>query len=764
MSSPDLWSKFDDWAADRIEAAERGYQSMKRDFQTLRRNVEDNAENLGTIVSNRFDPPTPLPPQMRDTARAKLPSSETGWTLEKRASNSSDKRVRKQALLHGLESQDSFERALGSGGTAYVVAHVPTPHTLGHAKIKGTQTIKHLGKSAASGIEATMYRDEGRRRGLSIPQTPFDDERSSRNLREGAIGQLEQAAKKLTPMSQLKSEFKHDMFEAVHDVAERNHVRFPRSKHVKGGMKTVYTTPDSMPLYNAPVLAPWYTDKPSGELEPRRDIAPFAPANDFKGHIFELYSTPGLTLTDIIAKIEREHNVTATRAVYKNRLKKWGFKRNTSRSEVLTTLREQEDETKIQTFRDPARSLRIEKYHKKNKIRRHEYSSKPSTQLSTSSSTAIVPRQISPPQVFEISERLGYEVSNYIKGSFEGKRWKVKDNQSIINSSPNQDTEVQVLTTFLTDIETGCSNFAMGNGYNGGLYWRKAFDNIEYLVRGDYHDHLLNIVITINDLKERGYSSAAELLKSYASQLGRHKQPSEGHIRALIYRELGNASLDQMPHLEEIIIACFVELFERYLGDYCYNSFVMHMNMARRRLRLGDWVDLTDVLPALSVLDHKFAVSDRRRLDVIRVRVETLFKRKKYLEVIEHSRSLVERAELIGIQDDPWQRHYFSIKGFYYMGMSLFSLEKYEEAHIILSKCFDLIEKFYTVQHNFALFDSEKVEIVERLYQRSQSGLGDAGRWGAEKEKSQEAISSIDNTVELLEELQIERSENDIVL
>ncbi|TGJ65076.1 hypothetical protein EYR41_009076 [Orbilia oligospora] len=246
MSSPDLWSKFDDWAADRIEAAERGYQSMKRDFQTLRRNVEDNAENL---------------------ARAKLPSSETGWTLEKRVSNSSDKRVRKQALLHGLESQDSFERALGSGGTAYVVAHVPTPHTLGHAKIKGTQTIKHLGKSAASGIEATMYRDEGRRRGLSIPQTPFDDERSNRNLREGAIGQLEQAAKKLTPMSQLKSEFKHDMFEAIDDVAERDHVRFPRSKHVKGGMKTVYITPDSMPLYNAPVLAPWYTDKPSGELE-----------------------------------------------------------------------------------------------------------------------------------------------------------------------------------------------------------------------------------------------------------------------------------------------------------------------------------------------------------------------------------------------------------------------------------------------------------------------------------------------------------------
>ncbi|KAF3280607.1 hypothetical protein TWF970_002820 [Orbilia oligospora] len=486
--------------------------------------------------------------------------------------------------------------------------------------------------------------------------------------------------------------------------------------------------------------------------------------DDFKGHIFELYSTPGLTLTDIIAKIEGEHNVTATRAVYKNRLKKWGFKRNTSRSEVLTTLREQEDDPKIQTFRDSARLSRIEKYRKKNKIQRHEYSSKPSTQPSAPSSTAIVPRQISPPQVFELSERLGYEVSNYIKGSFESKRWKVKDNQNIINSSPNQDTEAQILTTFLTDIETGCSNFAVGNGYNGGLYWRKAFKSIEYLVRGDYHDHLLNIVITINDLKEKGYPDAAELLKSYASQLGRHKQPSEGHIRALIYRELGNASLDQMPHLEEIILACFVELFEQYLGDYCCNSFVMHMNMARRRLRLGDWVDLTDVLPALSVLDHKFGVSDRRPLDVIRVRVETLFKRKKYLEVIEHSNSFVERAELIGIQDDPWQRHYFSIKGCYYTGMSLFSLEKYEESCITLSKCFDLIEIFYTIRHNFALFDSERVEIVERLYQLSQLGFGDAGRWGAEKEKSQEAISGIDNTVELLEELQIERSENDVVL
>ncbi|EGX44483.1 hypothetical protein AOL_s00188g151 [Orbilia oligospora ATCC 24927] len=219
------------------------------------------------LIRDRSKPDSGRPTALYHIFIRNRSRKKTGWTLEKRAANSSDKRVRKQALLHDLESQDSFERALGSGGTAYVVAHVPTPHTLGHAKIKGTQTIKHLGKAAASGIEATMYRDEDRRRGLSIPQTPFDDERSNRNLREGAIGQLGEAAKKLTPMSQLKSELKHDMFEAVEDVAEKNHIRFPRSKHVKGGMKTVYTTPDSMPLYNTPVLAPWYTDKPSGELE-----------------------------------------------------------------------------------------------------------------------------------------------------------------------------------------------------------------------------------------------------------------------------------------------------------------------------------------------------------------------------------------------------------------------------------------------------------------------------------------------------------------
>lgn len=456
-------------------------------------------------------------------------------------------------------------------------------------------------------------------------------------------------------------------------------------------------------------------------------------------------------------------------AVYKNRLKKWGYNRNTKRSVVLAVERHKNEAegNKVPVYLNerPLDMKRIENFRKRERIQasssRPAQAKPPLPDLhvqglvrKTQPNSAPSPTLASP-LTLRTPEELISNMSNYIKGSFEVKNWRMNGMEQIIFSSKNQELDVDRLQSFLTALDTGCSNFATGDRYSGEVQWRKAFREIEPLVQGDYHDIIPNIVQKINDLNEGGHPQFAEVLKTHVAQLGSGFQ--QGHIKASIYGSLADVSLDQMRNLEEVIMRCCSDLFELYLGDRCYNSFVMKMDMARRRLSQGQWVDISDNLPALSILDHKFGLSDRRPLDVIRLRIETLYQRKQYMEARAHSSMLIQRAETI--ENDEWQRHYFLIKGLYYAGTSSCYITGNQlVAESNLSRCFGLIEDFYQLDHTFAMFDTEKIDIIERMEQMSKLRLDEDSyrKWNARKIEFQTKLNAMDNTIEMLEALRLQ--------
>lgn len=127
-----------------------------------------------------------------------------------------------------------------------------------------------------------------------------------------------------------------------------------------------------------------------------------------------------------------------------------------------------------------------------------------------------------------------------------------------------------------------------------------------------------------------------------------------------------------MVEIEERVTKCYAELFKLYLEQQSYNSFVILMNAARRKLTRNASARFEECLPPLAPLDDVFEPSNRRPLDVIRFRVEILHLRSMQQETEASAFVLVQRAELI--KDDPWQQLYFLTKGWYYVGSAQYSL------------------------------------------------------------------------------------------
>lgn len=199
-------------------------------------------------------------------------------------------------------------------------------------------------------------------------------------------------------------------------------------------------------------------------------------------------------------------------------------------------------------------------------------------------------------------------------------------------------------------------------------------------------------------------------------------------------------------------------MLHRSFQPLSWRPLLQHFRYAdgfgKDRLSVGEWVSIEDNLPTLSILDYKFGFTDRRSLDVIRLRVETLFQRKQYAQALTNAVILVERAEKI--EKDEWQRHYFLIKGLYYVGMSSFTMPGHElETYSKLSRCFEIIQDFYRLQHNFSMFDTEMLEVIEVLEELAIRRLDEESLkiWKGHREKFQERLVTIDNTMELLEEL-----------
>lgn len=274
---------------------------------------------------------------------------------------------------------------------------------------------------------------------------------------------------------------------------------------------------------------------------------------------------------------------------------------------------------------------------------------------------------------WRIPEKILFDVDHLIKGSFKGGIWKWNGRDQIVHSSNNQQTERALLHNFLGCFTSGCEAADGQNFSLAGSYWRKVFKDVELLVRGQYHDIVPNLVQKINDLNREGRADLAHILKHHIAACGQQFTDSN-RSTVSIYTALKHLDMANMLAMEESIMKFLNELFKLYLGPRSYNSFVMMMNYARRRLYQDDWVRIEDVLPSVDSIDRAFGVSDRRTLDIISMRIEVAHRRKMYEVVETEAPILIYRAKLI--QDDDWQRFYNLTRACFDLSCAQFLLRK----------------------------------------------------------------------------------------
>lgn len=455
-------------------------------------------------------------------------------------------------------------------------------------------------------------------------------------------------------------------------------------------------------------------------------------------------------------------------AIYKARLEKWGYQKNTSRHTVTAVLREKkqrESQGKESTFFFRGRPIDLEKVERFRDRARIQHTERPINlervegqrslaQVNTSNGLQFHPaglvsktpprsplqRSLSTPRVWNIPEKLMYNIDIYIKGSFEHGDWSFNGNERLIESSQNQESEQTSVMSFLDGLDTGCRYFADGNADVGGLYWRRAFREIDSLVQGTYHGVLPNMIIMINELDDKNHREAATKLKSYAAQACIARQ-SPGHARTAIFKALADVDMDDMKELEIKIMTCFTQLFELYVGPRCYSTFVMQMDLARRRMLRGEAIDRC--LPDLSVLDSTFGPINHRSLDVIRLRMEFLYRGKEYAEVKKYALLLIERAGTI--EGDEWRRIYFLVKGGYHLGMAQYFTANYADAIRDLSRCLEWEEEMWKVDKT-GQFNTEKIEMLERLENMAlwKGQAAEAAGWCSQRMEAIEEVSEMD--------------------
>lgn len=323
----------------------------------------------------------------------------------------------------------------------------------------------------------------------------------------------------------------------------------------------------------------------------------------------------------------------------------------------------------------------------------------------------LLPKSLPFAQHWRGSEKLLYDVDTHIKGAFESGGWSFNGNELLVQSSPSQSLERKSLHAFLGVLDIGCAASASGNLVSAGHYWRQGFREIETLVKGQYHDIIPNMIQKINDLNDQGYPEVAVLLRNQIAQSSvNHRSPDRS--RWSIFKDLKEIDLGYMVEIEERVMKCYAELFQLYLGQQSYNSFVMLMNAARRKLTRKASARFEECLPPLTPLDDAFGPSNRRPLDVIRLRVEILHLRGMHQETEADAFVLVQRAELI--EDDPWQQLYFLTKGWYYVGSAQYSLGKQDMAVENLSNALRYEEDFCKIDDT-GLFNPEKVTMLKYL-------------------------------------------------
>ncbi|KAK3686163.1 hypothetical protein B0T22DRAFT_492951 [Podospora appendiculata] len=404
--------------------------------------------------------------------------------------------------------------------------------------------------------------------------------------------------------------------------------------------------------------------------------------DDCQGEIFQLYIVQKKPLKELMAILKQEHGLDTTPKILKTKLARWGYAKNIKRSQAAAILGEKSNrdlsckgyEFTIQ--RRPVDLRRVERHAlRAGLLRRERGSRSTSTSQPQPDDRGTVACRTPPPQLpqalpvikhWRVPEKLLHDIDVLVKGSFESGRWSFNRPELIINSSPAQVDEVKSLHGFLGGLENGCAAAESHDFTTAGVFWKQAFEFFDKLVRGQYHDIIPNVIQMANDLVRKGRPEVAELLIKHAANCSEVLLPQDGLQRS-IYRGLGQLdSVEKLVALEELIMRRFAELFELYLGASCYNSFVIKMDGARRRLLHDPWATMQECLPDLSLLDAAFGPSDRRCVDVVALRLEILHLRHLDSDAKTAAAELLRRAEMI--RNDEWQRFYNLTRGYYFLG------------------------------------------------------------------------------------------------
>jgi hypothetical protein len=467
-----------------------------------------------------------------------------------------------------------------------------------------------------------------------------------------------------------------------------------------------------------------------------------------KGEVFRIYIVEKGSLSDVLAILKNNHAfdvkyvkssireyLALSRADHscrpkalKTQLSRWGFTKYIKRGDVVEVLRAKTSRDaagKESTFELRGRPINLEQVEKHRKkawlppILASTDAASPAG-LASSSARGIVCRTPPPSpraslpviESWRVPEKLLYDVDVLVKGSFEGGRWKFNGNDSLIVSSPREVEEKLALHDFLGNLANG-SAAANTRDYDLALtYWRQASENVDTLVQGQYHDIIPNLFQQINDMDRQGLGPVAATLKAHIAEAS-VTYSTPGQPGSTIFAGLGRLEMATMVDMEERIMSRFNLLFEQYLGYRCYNSFVMTMDTARRRLLHNPWTTFAECLPDLAGLDSIFGPSDRRSLDVIGLRVEIFKNRAMPHETEVEALALIQRAE--GVLNDDWQRFYHLTRGWYFLGWAQCSIPEKRHA---------AVDSFQNALHtddelrridDFHIFVPERTEMLKYL-------------------------------------------------
>lgn len=412
----------------------------------------------------------------------------------------------------------------------------------------------------------------------------------------------------------------------------------------------------------------------------------------------------------------------------KTKLGKWGYSKNLKRGDalqIIQTKARREAQGKQSAVFLRGRVVDIDKVARHAKRAGLLHPQQQQTALPDESRALVATRDvvcITPPpslpgslpviQQWRVPEKILVDVDALIRGMFEARSWRPNGHDLLIRSSWSQTSESITLERFRANLNNG-SDAARRSDFGVAFdYWKAAFIQVETLVKAEYHDVIPNLVQRINDLNAEGQGDVAARLKTHIAECCRTfaALTKTNSSRLSILRGLGQLDMAHMVDVEEKILRCFKELFEDecYLGPLYYNSFVMMINTARRRLQRSPWIGFDECLPDLSRLDALFGPWDRRTLDVASLRVEILILRGRLGEAEAEARAFVDRAD--AVQNDEWQRFYNLTRACFFLGSAQYALRKRGEAIESLSDA-QRYEVELSKLNDFGIFTGEKVRI-----------------------------------------------------